>query len=251
MSPGTLRVVSAFAGASCVCCACARRRTSALALINIRKLVGIGQGVVFGKGRSSSGLGSETIGAGFLRRSRTCDKRRSIIYGDSLIGGGSEDFEGSSAGGVCGAESGDGNGEGRAGIGGAREAFDEILENNDVSYAIVVSNIWRKRMKASKRRRCIFDGLYACPTKSRTTARPSDTPSIACVQTHPKLKNTSTKYQNRNERLGSISLGFEHWNWENRRLIKPSNDGERKNESVCSWKRSVSSECMICCRCAW
>jgi len=70
------------------------------ALINIRKLVGIGQGVVFGKGRSSSGLGSETMGAGFLRRSRTCDKRRSIIYEDSLLGGGNEDFEGSSAGGV-------------------------------------------------------------------------------------------------------------------------------------------------------
>jgi hypothetical protein len=160
MSPGTLRVVSAFAGASCVCCACARRRTSALALINIRKLVGIGQGVVFGKGMSSSGLGSETMGAGFLRRSRTCDKRRSIMYGDSLLGGGNEDFEGSSAGGV-GVESGDGNGEGRAGIGGVREVSDGILENNDVSYAIVVSSIWRKRMRASKRRRCIFDGLYA------------------------------------------------------------------------------------------
>jgi hypothetical protein len=193
MSPGTLRVVSAFAGASCVCCACARRRTSALALINIRKLVGIGQGVVFGKGRSSSGLGSETIGAGFLRRSRTCDKRRSIIYGDSLIGGGSEDFEGSSAGGVCGAESGDGNGEGRAGIGGAREAFDEILENNDVSYAIVVSNIWRKRMKASKRRRCIFDGLYAGDAYINYNIKcverlPSGRPNIY-IETHPVQRN--------------------------------------------------------------
>jgi len=100
------------------------------------------------------------MGAGFLRRSRTCDKRRSIIYEDSLLGGGNEDFEGSSAGGV-GVESGDGNGEGRAGIGGVREVSDGILENNDVSYAIVASSIWRKRMRASKRRRCIFDGLYA------------------------------------------------------------------------------------------
>jgi hypothetical protein len=83
------------------------------------------------------------------------------MYGDSLIGGGNEDFEGSSARSVGGAESGDGNGEGGAGIGGVREVSDEILENNDVSYAIVVSNIWRKRIRASKRRRCIFDGLYA------------------------------------------------------------------------------------------
>jgi hypothetical protein len=83
------------------------------------------------------------------------------MYGDSPIGGGNEDFEGSSMGGVSDAEYGDGNGDGRTGIGGVREVSNGTLESKDVSYAIVVSSIWRKRMRASRRRRCILEGLCA------------------------------------------------------------------------------------------
>ena len=105
-----------------------------------------------------------------------------------------------------------------------------ILEERDISYAIVVSTIWKKRIKASRRSKCNFEGAcpvasyismeyvvigmdmfnLPCPTKSRTTARPSAAPCVVCVHILPMLKNNKTRYQNRNDRFGSTSLGLEH-----------------------------------------
>jgi hypothetical protein len=69
------------------------------------------------------------VGAGFFRRSRICAKRRSIIYCDSLIGGGDE-VEGLSVGAD---NDGDGNSGDEVGIGGISEVSDGDLESKDVS----------------------------------------------------------------------------------------------------------------------
>jgi len=63
------------------------------------------------------------------------------MYEDSVVGGGDEEFEDSSIK-FVGVTDGDENGvDGENGTSGVREAFDEDLENKDVSYAIVASNI--------------------------------------------------------------------------------------------------------------
>jgi hypothetical protein len=88
------------------------------------------------------------------------------MYGDSVVGGGNDEFEDPSIGGVGVSEK-DGNGEDRVGICGVREVSDGDLKNKDVSYAIVVSNIWRKRMRASRKRRCFLEGIYAAKARFR------------------------------------------------------------------------------------
>jgi len=79
--------------------------------------LGTGQDeVVLGNGRDSPSSSTAMSGAGCLNRSRICDKRRSMIYGDSSAKESLEGEEEERDGGVGGVENDSGNGDG-SGVG--------------------------------------------------------------------------------------------------------------------------------------
>jgi len=63
------------------------------------------------------------------------------MYENSVMGGGDKEFEDSSIKFVGVADGGGNGADGENGTDGVREVFDGDLENKDVSYAIVASNI--------------------------------------------------------------------------------------------------------------
>lgn len=73
------------------------------------------------------------------------------------------------------------------------------------------------------------------PMKSRMTALPSDVPVIVCAQRLPKLNKNMRKYQNRRVRPGSISRGFDSWNWAAVRVTSARIDGDMRKDRTASW----------------
>lgn len=56
----------------------------------------------------------------------------------------------------------DGKGEDGKGVAGVSDIVSVVdLDKRDASYAIVARTIWRKSIRASRRSRCILDGLWA------------------------------------------------------------------------------------------
>ena len=134
-------------------------------LINILIPAGKGHDVVFGSGNVVSEFVARAGGGGFRRRSRMGERRRSTMYGDMPLGG--NDF-------VCSDMNGEreepdsdvdgvGDGASEPGIGRSTSwvSGSALFSYRDVSYAMVVSNIWRKMIRKSSSRSCSLDGTYA------------------------------------------------------------------------------------------